>query len=110
LNASDNCLGSVGISLKSKVDTDKIPIDDLEFNLSLSIGNDSDASWTINGIKLKTYWLQTHINVAYYYRNEEIEVNFSNTYINEHFFDGMKLEFQTNPSLGALAVLITMSL
>ena len=96
--------------MKSKVDTDKINPNGFEFNLSITVGYDSDIILKMDTIKLKSYWLCTYVNAIYHPEKNEWEFDMTNAFVNEYLLDGMKLEFQTNIDASSGALLLTMSL
>ncbi|MBU1341481.1 MAG: hypothetical protein KKE44_00970 [Proteobacteria bacterium] len=95
--------------LRSKVDADEINSKNFEFKVFFNIGYDDDTFLTMNAIKLKSLWHHTYFNAVYHYEKNEFEIGLSNAFINKYLLNGMKLEFQANPSAGSGAVLLTKS-
>lgn len=95
----------------STISAYKINPNDFEFKLSLNIGyDDEDAILKMNAVKVESFWLNTYVNAVYNYGKSEFELGLSNSHINKYLLDGMRLEFQANPTVGSGAILLTMSL
>ena len=82
----------------------------IDLNLYLNIGYDTESLIKLNSINVKSLIFQTHINAIYRYEKQELEFSLSNSYLNDYLFDGMKLEFKTNPSTGSGEILFVMTL
>ncbi len=96
--------------LKSKIDFDKAHLNDFEVSFALCMGYDEKQYVKMDGIKLISYGLNTYFNAIYNYEKNEIELGVSNSYINQHLLNGMKLELQANPKAGSGSVLLSMAL
>lgn len=98
-----------GYLLKSRVDTVKMNPNDFEVNVSFLAGYDDKTSLKMDGIKIESFWLNTFVNATYNYEKNEVEIGLSSASINEYLMDGMKLEFQANPTTGSTALLLSTS-
>jgi hypothetical protein len=98
-----------GYLLKSKVDTVKMNPNDFKVNVSLLAGYDDKTSLRMDGVKIESYWCHTFVNATYNYEKNEVEIGLSNASINEYLMNDMKLEFQTNPTTGSTALLLSKS-
>ncbi len=110
MDNSENNAANENTFLKSKVDISKAYINDFEVNFALSMGYDENQNLKMDGIKVISYGLNTYLNAIYNNEKNEVELGLSNSYINQHLLDGMKLEFQANPKAGSGAVLLSMTL
>ncbi len=110
MDDSNNNAANEESFLKSKVDTDKIHLNDFEVNFAISMGYDEKQNLKMDGIKVISYGWNTYLNAIYNYEKNEVELGLSNSTINQFLLDGMKLEFHANPKAGSGAVLLSMML
>lgn len=96
--------------IESKVKTNKVKKEKLDFNLSVAIGHHDDKMVSMEAVNFESYWKDTYVNAVYHFEKNEIEFGLSNSYINQYLLDGMKLELQGNPTDKSGVILLTKSL
>jgi len=60
-----------------------------------------------DAVKIASYWGHTIVNATYNYRENELELGWSNAVINQYLIDGMTLEIQANPKTGSGALIFS---